>query len=80
MQLIEKLWLQVSKTKWPKMVCGSEEYDMRRKAFFMGCMTVVSIMIKVPDSRLEEIIVRITEELKTELGRGDNQIVNPTNN
>ena len=73
--LIEKLWLAISKQKWPNLVIGSDDYNMRRKAFFMGCLTVVGIICKVPDRLLPTIIPKISTELRTELNRGESNII-----
>lgn len=73
--LIEQLWLKVFKIRWPNLVIGSEDYNHRRKAFFMGCMTILTIISKVPDSALPIIINRCADELKNELGRNDENLL-----
>lgn len=73
--MCEKIWLEFCKIKWPNLVIGSEEYNARRKAFFIGMFTLMGIVIKTPDSAMGVVISKIRDELATEVKRGDSEVL-----
>lgn len=68
--ITESLWLEFVKHKWPNLVVGSEEYNARRKAFYVGAFTVLGLFQKMNDSGISHIIQEISAEVK----RGESEI------
>lgn len=73
--MCEKIWLEFCKIKWPTLVIGSEEYNARRKAFYVGMFSAMGIIAKTPESAMDTIVTKIFKEASAEVKRGDAEVL-----
>jgi len=73
--IAESLWLEFVKHKWPNIVIGSEEYNARRKAFYVGGLMILGMIQKTPSKLFNEVFSQLAGEIKAEVKREEHEIV-----